>query len=98
MCNACGELTEGSHFLCLDQTGLRCLEVAIGSFSSVASGADLGLRTRAVCNVAVNENKATIRHRVSTNFDHTAIGPYALRAKLLIGVFKTPVNLCINIV
>src|SRR5205807_8261220 len=78
--------------------GLRGLEVAIGGFSRITSRVDLGLGTLALCNIAVNENKASIWHCVPADLYHAPIWPDALCLEFLFRIFETAVEFCLNVI
>src|SRR5437868_6598643 len=78
MSDAGCELAERGHLLGLDKARLGSLEVAKGCFSGVAGGTDLSLGALALGDVAVNEDKAAIGHRVVTNFEDAVVWTCAL--------------------
>src|SRR5437868_2646123 len=78
MSDAGCELAERGHLLGLDKTRLGSLEVAKGCFSGVAGGTDLSFGAFALGDVAVNEDKAAIGHRVVTNFEDPVVWTRAL--------------------
>ena len=101
--NPRSQLAYRGHLLSLDQTGLGGFKIAMGGFGRIASRSDLGLRSLALGDVAVNHHNAAIRHRVILNFDHCAVRagslkavsiadpyPQALDLRLGIGLVKLP--------
>ena len=85
--DAGGQLAERRHFLRLHQAGLRCFQVGERLFGRVAGGADFRLGALAFGDVAEDQHKAAARHRVAPHLDDPAVGPGALEARFLAGVF-----------
>ena len=71
---------ERGHLLGLDQIGLRRLQIAIGGFGGIPSGADFGFGPLALGDVAVDQHEAAIGHRVVAHLDDPAIGAGAFEA------------------
>ena len=82
-----GQLAERSHLLGLDQPRLGRLQVVIGGLGGVPGGADLRLRALALGDVAVNEDKAAVRHRVPADLDDPSVRARAFKAQLPFGIF-----------
>src|SRR5690348_4713002 len=97
MCNACGKLTEGSHFLRLYQARLGSLQILVGGLSGIASRSDFGLAAFPFSDIAVDKDEPTVRHRVAPDLNDPPIGPCALRPKLLIDLIETTAEFGLNI-
>src|SRR5262249_17396299 len=87
------ELAEGRHLLCLDQVGLGGLQVAQGGFGGVACCTDFLLATLSLSDVTVKKHEAAVRHRVTADFDHSAIRPSSLIAIGMAGAGDQLINL-----
>src|SRR5262249_45432878 len=90
-------LPERRHLLRMDQARLRRLQFAQGRFSGVFGGTDGLLRSFALRDIAVDEHKATARHRIATYLKGAAIGSYTFVAQLQPGVVYGAAELSLEI-
>ena len=87
MRDAGGELAERGEFFGLDKAVLRRLQITQRRLGRVSRCANRLLGMLSLGDVAVNEHKATTRHRIAAHLDDAAVGPRPFDAHFAAGIF-----------
>src|SRR5215469_12382496 len=96
MRDASSKLSKGRHFLRMQQTCLRRLQLAQGFFGGIPRGADFRFRPLAFSDVAVDQHKAAAGYGIAARFDHLSVRSRARKQRWAVEVAKTPIQFLLD--
>src|SRR5215468_10110683 len=97
MRDACGDLPERRHFLRMDQTGLRHLQVAQGFFGGVPRCTNGFFGLLPCGDVGIDQHDAATGYRIPTYLDDASVRAGALEEQLMPWVFVGAAQLSFDI-